>query len=101
MSASPSRGARIPFSGTRRANKTSMGSERTEAAHGRGQPQAGAERLSPREQFAGPPLAVVGMGCRLPGADNLDDYWNLIRQQRTGIGELPPERLDRELYFQP
>ena len=25
------------------------------------------------------PLAVIGLGCRFPGADNLDEYWKMIR----------------------
>ena len=28
------------------------------------------------------PLAIVGMGCRLPGADNLDQYWRLLIEGR-------------------
>lgn len=47
------------------------------------------------------PIAVVGMACRFPGADNLDEYWQLIRDGRSGITELPPEKLDRELYYDP
>ena len=52
-------------------------------------------------QFNNVPLAVVGLGCRLPGADNLDDYWRLVRDGRSGITQLPAERLDRTLYFDP
>lgn len=44
------------------------------------------------------PLAIVGMSCRLPGADNTDDYWELIRSGSSGIGEMPERRLNRELY---
>ncbi len=45
------------------------------------------------------PIAIVGMSCRLPGATNLDEYWQLLCQGRDAIQELPPGRLDRELYF--
>ena len=24
------------------------------------------------------PVAIVGMACRLPGADNLDQFWSLL-----------------------
>lgn len=27
-------------------------------------------------------IAIVGMACRLPGADNLDDYWDIIQSGR-------------------
>jgi len=47
------------------------------------------------------PLAVVGMACRLPGADNLDQYWRLLVEGRSAVVELPPDRLDQELYFDP
>lgn len=47
------------------------------------------------------PLAIVGMACRLPGADNLDEYWDLLVEGRSGLGELPPERFDRRLYYDP
>jgi len=54
-------------------------------------------RLPPNET----PIAVVGLGCRFPGADSLDDYWSLIHEGRSGIVELPPDKLDCELYYDP
>jgi acyl transferase domain-containing protein len=47
------------------------------------------------------PIAIVGMACRLPGAANLEAYWRLLCEGRDAIDELPPERLDRKLYFSP
>ncbi len=47
------------------------------------------------------PLAIIGMACRLPGAANLEQYWRLIVEGRTSIAEVPPERLNQELYFDP
>ena len=47
------------------------------------------------------PLAIIGMAVRLPGADGLDAYWELVAEGKSAIGELPPERLDRELFFDP
>ncbi len=47
------------------------------------------------------PLAIVGMAARLPGAANLDAYWELLREGRSAIGPLPQSRLDRALYLQP
>jgi acyl transferase domain-containing protein/NAD(P)-dependent dehydrogenase (short-subunit alcohol dehydrogenase family) len=51
--------------------------------------------------FAEKPLAIIGMGCRLPGADNLDEFWNLLIEGRSALGELPPDRMDRELQYSP
>src|SRR5215813_10138491 len=47
------------------------------------------------------PIAIVGMACRIPGADNLDQFWNLVRSGGSAIGELPADRLDQELYYDP
>jgi acyl transferase domain-containing protein len=47
------------------------------------------------------PLAIVGMACRLPGADGLDAFWNLVSEGRTAWGPLPASRFDRDLYFHP
>jgi acyl transferase domain-containing protein len=47
------------------------------------------------------PLAIIGMSCRLPGATNLDEFWQLIVSGRDATGELPEDVLDRELYYDP
>ena len=54
----------------------------------------------PSETSASIPIAVIGMGCRMPGADDLDSYWDLLKQGQCAISEIPPERLDRELYYE-
>ena len=46
------------------------------------------------------PIAVIGIGCRFPGgADGPDTFWQLLRDGRDAIGEVPPERWDREAWF--
>ena len=47
------------------------------------------------------PLAIIGMGCRLPGADNLDEYWRLVIEGRSAVCELPADRLDQDMYYDP
>lgn len=47
------------------------------------------------------PLAVIGMGCRLPGSPNLDAYWSLISEQRSAWGPLDSSRFDPALYYSP
>jgi hypothetical protein len=47
------------------------------------------------------PLAIIGMACRLPGADNIEQYWRLIVEGRSSIGEVPAERFDQQLYYDP
>ncbi len=51
--------------------------------------------------FQTAPLAVVGMACRFPGADGLDEYWDLLHGGRSGITTFPSDRLDPELYYHP
>lgn len=38
------------------------------------------------------PVAVIGMGCRFPGADNVEAYWELLRSGREAIREVPANR---------
>jgi acyl transferase domain-containing protein len=47
------------------------------------------------------PIVVVGIACRVPGADDVNAFADLLYNGRTGYGELPPERCDRALYFDP
>ena len=47
------------------------------------------------------PVAIVGMACRIPGADNLDQFWSLLERGGSAIGELPHDRLNQELYYDP
>lgn len=45
------------------------------------------------------PLAIVGMACRLPGAEDLDAFWELLATGGYAIDRMPDRKLDRELYF--
>ncbi|QIQ01857.1 type I polyketide synthase [Streptomyces liangshanensis] len=50
-----------------------------------------------REPAPGPdePLAVVGMACRFPGAEDLDAFWNLLLSGSDAIGPGPQWRAGR------
>ena len=45
------------------------------------------------------PIVIVGMACRVPGADSVDEFAELLFSARTGYSELPEDRCDRSLYF--
>ena len=45
------------------------------------------------------PVVIVGIACRVPGADSVTEFADLLFNGRTGYGQLPPDRCDRELYF--
>lgn len=40
-------------------------------------------------------IAVIGMACRLPGANNLDEYWNNLLQGKDTIKHFSDEELSR------
>ncbi|MCG8638802.1 MAG: acyltransferase domain-containing protein [Desulfobacterales bacterium] len=44
-------------------------------------------------------IAIVGVGCTLPDADDPDALWENILAKRYSISEMPGDRFDRELYY--
>jgi acyl transferase domain-containing protein len=50
--------------------------------------------------LASEPIAVIGMGCRLPGgATSPDRYWDLLRHGVDAVGEVPADRWDAEALY--
>ena len=48
------------------------------------------------------PIAVLGMGCRLPGGvESPDDLWQLLVEGRDAIQEIPATRWDLGKHFDP
>ena len=57
-------------------------------------------RLEIAEKGDVEPIAVVGMGCRFPGAvNNPGQYWRFLQEGRSGIVRVPPERWDADAFF--
>jgi acyl transferase domain-containing protein len=46
----------------------------------------------PEYQYPEDAVAVVGMACRYPGADSLEEFWEVIESGRSMLGELPEGR---------
>jgi acyl transferase domain-containing protein len=46
-------------------------------------------------------IAIVGIACRVPGADDASQLWELLRAGRDTIGGIPSERFDIERWFDP
>ncbi|MEX1830136.1 SDR family NAD(P)-dependent oxidoreductase, partial [Luteibacter sp. CQ10] len=44
-------------------------------------------------------IAIIGMSGRYPGADDLDAFWDNLREGRDGIGDVPTERWDHLRYL--
>ena len=55
-----------------------------------------AERSRGRE-----PIAVVGIGCRFPGAPNPAAYWRLLSEGREAIRDVPADRWDVNAWYDP
>ncbi|MBC8440931.1 MAG: acyltransferase domain-containing protein [Deltaproteobacteria bacterium] len=46
-------------------------------------------------------IAVVGIGCTLPDADDPDHLWDNILNKKYSISQMPKSRFDRDLYYDP
>ena len=55
----------------------------------------------PRRQEGALDIAIIGMACIYPGAKNADTYWQHILSGRDGITEVPSERWNKDLYYDP
>ena len=59
-------------------------------------------RLAALEQTQREPIAVVGLGCRLPGSANTPAaFWNLLASGRDAIREAPANRWDGNAFYDP
>ena len=48
------------------------------------------------------PVAIIGIGCRFPGAvDGPDAFWRFLIEGRDAIGEIPSDRIDLAHFFDP
>ena len=47
------------------------------------------------------PIAIVGMGCRFPGADDPAAFWLLLRGAGNAVTEVPPDRYDLDHWYDP
>ena len=47
------------------------------------------------------PIAVVGVSAIMPEAPDAATFWNNIKSGRYSISDVPPERWDPELYYDP
>jgi 8-amino-7-oxononanoate synthase len=47
------------------------------------------------------PIAVIGIGCRLPGANSPQEFWKLLHDNVDAITEVPPSRWDLNAFYDP
>jgi len=59
-------------------------------------------RLQAAERTSAEPIAVIGMGCRIPGhADTVEKFWQLLLNGECPVRDVPSARWDAEAYFDP
>ena len=57
-------------------------------------------RLAIAEQGDTEPIAVIGMGCRLPGGVNTPaQYWRLLHEGASGVVRVPADRWDADAFY--
>ena len=50
---------------------------------------------------AGNGFAIVGYALRFPGAADADEFWDVLRQGRDAVSEIPGDRWDVDEYVDP
>lgn len=44
-------------------------------------------------------IGIIGIGCRFPGAENPDSFWNLLHDGIDAITEIPQDRWDFDTFY--
>ncbi|QRN93164.1 SDR family NAD(P)-dependent oxidoreductase [Archangium violaceum] len=56
-------------------------------------------RVPPRDDDT--PIAIIGLSGRYPGAEDIRQFWNNLRDAKESIGVIPGERWDVERHYCP
>ncbi len=56
-------------------------------------------KLDAVKQAKEEPIAIIGMGCRFPGAQDLNAFWELLLNGVDAISEVPANRWDINSYY--
>src|SRR5450631_4637774 len=64
--------------------------------------RAARAKLDELEQARREPIAIIGMGCRLPGdVESPRAFWELLNEGGDAIAEVPASRWDMDHYYDP
>jgi iturin family lipopeptide synthetase A len=47
------------------------------------------------------PIAIVGIGCRFPGASGPEAFWRLLRDGKDAVRDVPASRWDADAFYDP
>ena len=59
------------------------------------------QRIRKYEDNENESIAIVGMGCRFPKANNPKEFWELLLNNGDGITEVPKDRWDIDKFYDP
>ncbi|HML90575.1 MAG TPA: SDR family NAD(P)-dependent oxidoreductase, partial [Methylomusa anaerophila] len=85
----------IPASGNKESNESNESDEKDFSSINpeKGKQEADNSLTQSKE------VAIVGVACRFPGAGNYEEYWGNLRQGKSNIQEIPPDRWDWKAYW--
>jgi acyl transferase domain-containing protein/acyl carrier protein len=58
-------------------------------------------KMAAAERAKSEPIAIVGMACRFPGSENVQDFWKLLCDGVDAVGEVPADRWNIDDYYDP
>ncbi len=56
-------------------------------------------RIAALESGQREPIAIIGVGCRVPGADGPAAFWRLLESGTDATGDVPADRWDADAYY--
>lgn len=42
-------------------------------------------------------IAIVGIACRFPGADDIDEFWDVLKNGEDHVKMIPKDRWDNDV----
>lgn len=53
----------------------------------------------PKSKAGDSAVAIIGIGCRFPGAPNTERFWELLRSRRSAVGRMPLDRPGAKEFY--
>lgn len=44
-------------------------------------------------------IAIIGVGCRFPGADNIDEFWRVLVNGENHVKDIPSDRWNNDAFY--
>ena len=57
--------------------------------------------VEPVRNATNEPIAIIGLGCRFPGAKDPAAFWQMLRDGVDAIREVPADRFDQKAFYDP